>query len=811
MHQKIKSVAVIGAGTMGAGIAAHVANAGIPAVLLDIVPTSLTPQEEAKGLTLDHPQVRNRIVQAGFGRARNARPPSFMNPAAERLVTLGNVEDDFHLIADADWVVEAIIEKTEPKQAMMARIEATAKPEAIITTNTSGLPIASLAEGRSADFKRRFFGTHFFNPPRYLKLLELIATPETDPELVKIMATFGEDVLGKGAVFCKDTPNFIGNRLFSTGNCFAANYALENDYSVTEVDALTGPLLGRPKTATIRLIDLIGVDIAAFVAHNLYDLIPHDPHRDVLHSPKLDAVFAKLMDKNWLGLKTGQGFYKRSQDDDGNTIFLTLNPGTLDYEQPGEAQFASLEATKDIEDLGERVKAVLDDQWAADRGATLVRDLLSYEMAYAAYVAPEFSHNLKSVDDAIRWGFAWEAGPFQLWDKLGVADMAAKIEAAGYTTAPWVKDMLAAGISSFYQVENGVAIGYYDWDSKQYVPLEVNPKHINIDSLRSQDKVVASNESTSLLDMGDGVLLMEFHAKMNAMDEAMIEMMLQAQQMLEQDDKWIGMVVGNNGPNFCVGANIEMIVNAAQKQDFDFIDAWLKDVQDVLFAFHYSPKPVVAAVHQRALGGGAEIVFGSSRVVAHAESYIGLVEFGVGVIPSGGGVTTSIRRNIAAGMAVPDTSPQPLARKVFEDIGLSKVSTSADDAKALGYLEPADRIVMNRDYLLYEAKREVLNMVAEGYIPDPPAKMFAGGRDLKAALKIGTWMMTQSGFLSNHDKFIAEQLINIIAGGDLSRGQWVNEQHFLDLERSAFLHLTATKKTQERILYMLHNGKPLRN
>ncbi|MDX1520971.1 MAG: 3-hydroxyacyl-CoA dehydrogenase/enoyl-CoA hydratase family protein, partial [Anaerolineae bacterium] len=768
MSQKIKSVAVIGAGTMGAGIAAHVANAGIPATLLDIVPTSLTPEEEAKGLTLESPQVRNRLVTAGFERARKARPASFMSKAAEQLVTLGNVEDDFDKIAQADWVVEVIIEKLEAKQAMMARIEATAKPEAIITTNTSGLPIASIAEGRSDAFKKRFLGTHFFNPPRYLKLLEIIPTPDTDPEIVKTIAAFGEDTLGKGVVFCKDTPNFIGNRLFSMGNSFAVNYALENGYNVTEVDTLTGPLLGRPKTATIRLLDLVGVDIAAFVAHNLYDLIPHDPYREVLHSPKLDALFEKMLAEQRLGNKTGQGFYKKGQDAEGNRVFMTLNLDTFEYEIPENAHFESVGAVRKIEDLGRRIKGLLDDKWQEDRGAKFVRDVLSYELAYAAHVTPEIAHTLKSVDDAIRWGFAWETGPFQLWDMLGVAEMTEVIEAAGYTVAPWVKEMLAVGITSFYQVDNGRVVGYYDWDSKGYAPLAANPKHIKVDDLRNSGQEIAKNDSASLHDMGDGVLLLEFHAKMNAIDDDMVKMMLRARQMLETDDRWIGMVVGNDGLNFCVGANIFMIGMAAQNKLFDEIDTWLKNVQDTLLAFHYSPKPVVVAVHQRALGGGAEVVFGSSRVVAHAESYIGLVEVGVGVIPAGGGVTTLVRRIIADGMKVQHADPLPLAQKVFETIGLAKVSTSAAEAKELGFLGPNDRIVMNRDNLLYEAKQEVLSMVAGGYAPEAPAQMYAGGRDLKAAIKMGVWMMQQSNFISEHDQFIGNQLANIIAGGDLS-------------------------------------------
>ncbi len=467
MSQKIKSVAVIGAGTMGAGIAALVANTGLPVLLLDIVPTELTPEEEAAGLSLDDEAVRNRIVEAGLKRAKQARPPAFADAEAEKLVSLGNIENDLDKIAEVDWVVEAIIEKLEPKQALMVRIDALRHPDSIITTNTSGLPIASIAEGRSDSFKRHFLGSHFFNPPRYLKLLEIIPTADTDPTVVDTLATFGQERLDKGVVFCKDTPNFIGNRLFSINNSFAANYALEHGYSIAEADALTGPLLARPRTGTFRLQDLVGIDVTIYVAHNLYDLIPHDPYREVLHSPKLDGLVEAMMSRQWLGNKTGQGFYKKGEDAEGNRVFMTLNPQTMTYDVPAQPHFEAVEAVGAIDEVGARVRALLADEWQGDRAAQFVRDLLTHELSYVASVAPEIAHNLKSIDDAIRWGFAHEVGPFQLWDRLGVAEMVAMIEAAGYTVAPWVTEMLAQGYATFYHPDE--AESYYDWDSQQYV------------------------------------------------------------------------------------------------------------------------------------------------------------------------------------------------------------------------------------------------------------------------------------------------------------------------------------------------------
>lgn len=473
MIDSIQQVVVIGAGTMGAAIAALVANAGLPVVLLDLAPDTLTGEEEAQGLTLQSPAVRNRIVQAGFERMRRAKPPAIAGPEAEQLMTLGNTADDFGQVGEADWIIEAIIEKLGPKQAMMARIEAVRKPGSLVSSNTSGLPITSLAEGRSDEFKRHFLGTHFFNPPRYLKLLEIIPTAQTGPAVVETMATFAEKRLGKGVVFCKDTPNFIGNRLFSIGNCFTIHHGLANGYTIEEVDALTGPLLGRPKTATFRLLDLVGLDIAAYVAQNLYDLVPEDEYRAVLRSPAMENVVGELIKRGWLGHKSGQGFYKQGLDEQGQRIFTILNPATFTYEPPQTPTFESVSAVQNMTDLGQRLAALLAPEWQQDRAAQFVWAVLSHDLAYAAARAQEIAHDLKSIDDTVRWGFGHEAGPFELWDKLGVAHTAAKMEAAGLQVAPWVKTMLAAGCDSFYRVEEGRVTGYYDWVRQGYRELAV--------------------------------------------------------------------------------------------------------------------------------------------------------------------------------------------------------------------------------------------------------------------------------------------------------------------------------------------------
>ncbi|RME43232.1 MAG: 3-hydroxyacyl-CoA dehydrogenase/enoyl-CoA hydratase family protein [Caldilineae bacterium] len=811
MSYQIQKVGVVGAGTMGAAIAAHVANAGYPVVLLDIVPFKLTPEQEAKGLTLDDPAVRNSIVQAGFDRCRKARPASFMSKEAEALITLGNLEDDLHLLADCDWIVEAIIEKLEPKQALMERLESVRKPGSIVTSNTSGLPIASISEGRSDDFRAHFFGTHFFNPPRYMKLLEIIPTPATDREAVKTIADFCETRLGKGIVYCKDTPNFIGNRMMSIDGAFIGDYAFRNGYTVEEVDAITGPLIGRPKTATFRLQDLVGIDVAAFVGQNLYDLIPNDPYREVLRTSAANPVIEELMKRGWLGNKSGQGFYKKSKDAEGKRVFLVLNPETFEYEMPKKPKFDSVGAVRKIEDLGERLRALFSDKWKDDRAAQLAWAVISHQLVYAAAKVPEIADDILSIDNAMRWGFSYQAGPFEMWDMLGVAETATKMEASGLTVPPWVKDMLAAGHTSFYQYQNGKAVAFYDPTSGDYRPIPADPRKIDVDDLRAAGKELQRNDSASLLDMGDGVLLLEFHAKMNAIDDKMVEMMVAARQKLDEAD-YVGLVIGNQGENFCVGANIFTIAVAAQQGMFDQIDAAVRALQDALMAFRYSPKPVVVAPFGMALGGGAEIVMAGSRRVAHAESYIGLVEVGVGLIPAGGGVKEMVRRIMNTGMRLSEyENPVNLAERIFQTIGMAKVGTSAAESRELGFLDENDRIVMNRDHLLYEAKQEVLKMAAEGYVAPAPEKVFAAGRDTLAALNVGVWMMQQGNYLSEHDALIGKHLARVICGGNLTVPQWVDEQHFLDLEREAFVELTKTEKTVARIWHMLQTGKPLRN
>ena len=810
MSHPIERVAVIGAGTMGAAIAAHVANAGLPVLLLDIAPRELTEKEAAKGLTLEDRAVRQRIVQTGFDRIRKLKPASFVSRAAEKLVQLGNLEDDLERLAEVDWIIEAIVERLDIKRDLMQRIDKVRGPETIVTTNTSGLPIHQICEGLSNDFRRHFFGTHFFNPPRYMKLLEVIRGDEADPLAVSSVAEIATQKLGKGVVFCRDTPNFIGNRIMSVIGTATIGYGLEHGYRFEEVDALTGPLIGRPKTATFRLQDLVGIDIAAGVASNLHGLIPDDEYRHLLKHPKAESVIAGLLERGRLGNKTGSGFYRKSKGADGKAVFEVLNPETFEYEASQKVRYESVGALRKVEDLGERIKGFYDARWKDDAGAKMVRAAIGNLLAYSAAKGPEIAFDLAGIDQAVRWGFAYETGPFELWDMLGVAETVEALEADGFEIADWVKDMLASGATSFYNSENGRPVAAWDWEKKQYRKLPEREDELSLDELRASGAILESNESASLLDMGEGVLLLEFHSKMNAIDDGTVAMMGRAKVLLDED-AWYGLVIGNDGSNFCVGANLMGVVQAAMAGDFDGIREAAKALQHALRDLRYHRKPVVAAVHGMALGGGAEIAMGVDRIVAHCETYMGLVEVGVGLVPAGGGLKELARRCITPVMAEKEGDPLPAAGRVLETVAMAKVSTSAAEAAERGFFAHSDRIIMNRAMLLAEARQEVLSMVTDGYLPEPPAQIFAGGRDLYAALSMVPWTMQQAAWASEHDAMLARRIAYILSGGDGSSPGWMDEEHFLRLEREAFADLVQTEKTQARIKHMLETGKPLRN
>lgn len=798
MTYKIEKVGIVGAGTMGGGIAAHLANIGIPVVLLDIVPFNLTDEEKKDK------KARNRIVKAGYDQMVKARPANLGNKDRANLITIGNLDDDIELLADCDWVVEVIIEKLEPKQALMEKLEKICKPTAIISSNTSGIPINQIADGRSDEFKARFLGTHFFNPPRYLKLLEIIPIADTAPEVVDFMVDFGTRVLGKGVVVCKDTPNFIANRFIAVAGNHSVKTALDLGLSVPEVDSITGSLIGRPNTGTFRLTDLVGLDIMVHVNSNLYPAIPHDNYREYLVDPDVIAINDKMMANKWLGNKTGQGFYKKTMVD-GKREFWALNLKTFDYEPDPKTRFESVGKVRKIEDLGERLKELISYD---DKAATFVRHALYFSMTYAAAVGQEIAYSITDIDNAVRWGFAHEAGPFEIWDMLGVAETVEKMESEDFVVADWVKDMLDAGINSFYD-EDGNA---YDFVNGGRLESKEDPNFISVEMLKKANGgVVASNPSASLHDMGDGVLLFEFHAKMNAIDTDMISLGHKALELLDED-KWVGMVVGNNGKDFCVGANIGAVGIAAAQGMFDQIEEMIKALQTLTFNLRHAPKPVVTAPHQRVLGGGVEMTMAGWESVADHETYMGLVEVGVGLIPAGGGLKELLRRKMNPVMANPHGDAIVPMQEIFTQVATAQVGTTgAWAAKDLGYLQEDDLLVFNSDHRLAKAKQRVLQLVDAGVRPPEVEKIYAAGRDVYSALQLGLQSFVWGRYASEHDQLIGKKIAYALTGGGISSPQWVDPWYILDLEREGFLSLLGEEKTRDRITQMLMTGKPLRN
>jgi 3-hydroxyacyl-CoA dehydrogenase len=790
MSQRIRKVAVLGAGTMGAAIAAHCANAGLEVDLLDIA-----PDEDDK----------NAVVEAGFQRMQNARPAALMGENVADRIRIGNFEEHFGRVGEADWIVEAIIEKLQPKRELMQRVEDTARKDAIISTNTSGIPLHSISEGRSEEFKRRFVGTHFFNPPRYLKLLEIIPTEDTDPEIVEDVRNFGERVLGKGGVIAKDTPNFIGNRIGTFAGMQSARYAFENGYGIEEVDAITGPLIGHPKTATFRLNDQVGLDIAVGVAENLYEAVPEDESREELKPPE---KLEEMLEKDLLGNKSGAGFYKRDKRD-GKTVFDVLDLETFEHHPAENPEIPIASEAQQQGDLASRLQFLIEKA-DEDRHARYIRDTLLPYMAYASRRVPEISDTLEDVDHAMEWGFAHQTGPFRTWDLLGVRETVEKMESMDIDVASWVKEMLEAGNETFYKIENGRELQFSPV-SKEYEPVREDLMYISLEGLRDEDKELASNDSASLLDLGDGVLCLEVHSKGNSIDAQIVEMGNRALEELERDGV-VGLVIGNEGRHFSVGANLGEMAHSVKNGDLDQIEKSVEAFQDLLMALRFAPKPIVSAPRGQTLGGGLEVCLHSDRIVAAGETYMGLVEAGVGLIPAGGGTKEMARRLVSPPLhTAPDTPPLPFLQKAFEQIALARTATSALEAQKMGFLTENDRIVMNADHLISAAKRETLDL-ADGYTPPEHANnVYAAGRTARAALEMGIKTMQWGHYASEYDGVIAGHVARILTGGDLSLPQWVPEEYLLKLERQAFMDLLKQEKTHERIEALLETGKPRRN
>ncbi len=794
MTYTIKKAAVIGSGTMGGGIASLLAGIGVETLLLDIPAKDTQPG--------DAPAKRNAVVNNNLKNLQKMRPAQLFSQADLALISTGNTEDDLHKLSDADWVIEVIVERLDIKQSLMAKLAEIVKPTAIVTSNTSGLPIHKIVQGLGDDFSRRFLGTHFFNPPRYLRLLEIIPHEGTDPEIAEFMLDFGSRMLGKGVVLCKDTPNFIGNRFMSMSGMQAMNYAIDHEYTVEEVDALTGPLIGRPKTATFNLNDLVGFDIAVGVARNLYPAIPDDPAREVLNHQGAKQLSDALLERSWLGRKSGQGFYLMKKGAGGEKEFWALNLKTLEYEPPKEIEFESVKKHERVKPLGERIRLLISED---DRAGQYLWHLHAFYLAYASNRVPEITDTIVNIDNAQKWGFSHEMGPFEIWDAIGVAETIPAFEAAGYPVADWVKQMVAEGNTAFYlKNEQGKVVAYYSPQHSDYVALPTDPREIRIADLKADGKEIFANRDGSVYDMGDGVLLWEFHSKQNTITAQLVESGYKALELLEQP-QYVAMVVGNEAERFSIGANLMEAMGGG----LEGIENAIKALQDLTIAMKYAPKPVVTAPAGMAIGGGSELVLAGTVSVAHAELYMGQVEFGVGLVPAGGGCKELVRRLVNPVAEAGADILTPL-QKAFETIALAKVSESAKQAQELGLLAPTDKIVMNRAHLLGEAKAVALALVGT-YVARKPEKVYAAGRDAYAALMVGIAGFKESGFASEHDGLIAQHIAKILTGGGLAQPQFIDQQVFLALERKAFVELAMHEKTQQRIMYMLQNNKPLRN
>jgi 3-hydroxyacyl-CoA dehydrogenase len=807
MKRRIEKAVVLGAGTMGARIAAHFANAGLPCILLDIVPPGLA--QDAL------PEERNKIVRAGLEAARKAKPAAFFTASLAERISVGNFDDDLALCAEADWIIEVVAENLQIKKNLLARVAQFRKPGAIVTTNTSGLPVHLIAAGMSEEFQQHWAGTHFFNPPRYLKLVELIPGPETSLEVIEALSEFCDRRLGKGVVVAKDTPNFIANRIgtFSMLNALRLMGAL--GMTVEEVDACTGPVIGQPKSATFRTADIVGLDVLLHVVKNIYETVPSDESREMYRVPALVEEMAR---RGWLGDKTGQGFYKRVKGE-GEREILTLDVNTMEYRVRQKARFASLDNAKTMEDATERLRSLLGpvlEGQKGDKAQQFLWALLSETCLYAARRVPEISDHVADVDRAMRWGFSWEFGPFELMDAIGVKAFAAGVQKEGRKLPPVVEKLLASGREGFYE-SGKAATTVFDIASGAAKKVEEQEGVLILKSLKDASREVERNSGASLVDLGDGVVCCEFHSKMNAIGADLIAMIHKGLKRLDSD--FDAMVIANQAVNFSVGANLMLVLVAAQEQEWDELHLAVKQFQNANLAIKYASKPVVVAPQGLALGGGCEVSLHGARIQAAAESYIGLVEAGVGLIPGGGGSKEMLIRANEHSAGGDDLDLFHTLRPVFETIAMAKVGTSAEECRDLGFLRREDGVSMNRDRLVADAKQAALALVRGGY-QRPAASWQEGaqttqikvlGDQFLSGAKMAIHLLLRGGYATEHDAVVARRLANILAGGPLSAPQLVSEQYVLDLEREAFVALCGERKTQERIAHTLKTGKPLRN
>ncbi|MEO0534306.1 MAG: 3-hydroxyacyl-CoA dehydrogenase NAD-binding domain-containing protein [Cyanobacteria bacterium P01_A01_bin.123] len=789
MQTPFKTAAVLGAGIMGSQIAAHLANAGLTVHLLDLPATGGD---------------KNAGVETAFKKALKQSPPIFYSAKMAQRITLGNYDDHFDRLATVDWVIEAVVENLTIKQQLMTRVETVVDKKTVISTNTSGLSVAAIAHGRSASFRKRFLGTHFFNPPRYLQLLELIPTADTDPEVLTRTAEFGRLRLGKGIVIAKDTPNFIANRIGVFVSMLGIKAFTEQNYTVEEIDTLTGTLVGRPKSATFRTADLVGLDTLLYVSENLYPAIPEDEQRDMFQVPDL---LHTLVNTGTLGAKSGQGFYKKVAGE-----ILSLNPKTLAYEPPQPLNLGNLDSIKKLLSLKARLRKLYSDR---GRAGQFFRQLMLATLAYSVHRIPEIADSPVAIDQALRWGFGWELGPFQIWDALGFETVLEDLEKAGFTAPDWVKTMQASGGQSFYGDPHTV----YQPSDRCYIPQPLPPDEIHLGPLKANPQTTLwQNADAALIDLGNGVALYELRSKANTLTVKVINGLVAALDWLETHDTYHGLVIGNEGPNFCVGINLAEVGKMAQWENLNPLSHGHSSIAKLLSKFqalvqriYYFHKPIAAAVHGRALGGGCELAMACPHVVADAETYIGLVELGVGLIPAGGGLMRMARW--AAHQALTKTTSDilPYLKQVFTTIGMAKVANSAYEAMELGFLPPTTRVILNRDRRLYAAKQSVLCLARQGYVPPPRDPIPVLGAPARATLEHMAYVMAEGHYASAYDQVLANRLAYVLTGGDLTALTPVDENYLLGLERDAFLPLIDEPKTQARILHMLKTKKPLRN
>ncbi len=798
MDVSIERVAVIGSGVMGSALAAHFANAGVPALLLDIVPP--------EGMNVDgdpaSPGYRNALATAGRSKALKSKPPSFFTAAGARLVSVGNLEDDLERLNDVDWVLEAIIEKLDVKKSLFTKIAPHLKGTAVLTTNTSGLSITDMAESLPDPLKPRFFGTHFFNPPRYLRLLELVPHAATDAGILEAIATFGEEILGKGIVVAKDTPNFIANRIGVHWVMTVFRAIAEGDYTIEEVDALTGPAIGRPKSATFRTADLVGLDTLVHVSQTVYDRAAEDECRDYFKPPE---YVARMVENGLLGEKTGAGFYRKTKKN-GKTEIQTLDLGTFDYRDQKKSKFPSVDAAKSVKNTGERIAQLVKGK---DRAARFLWNVISDSLLYSARRLGEISDDVVAIDRAMKWGFGWDLGPFELWDGMGVEKTAERLRQEGREIPEIVEAVLRTPEKTFYHRDEKYRQFHFSTGHTRE-EVKVSPAVIDLTAYKANGGLVKKNAGASLVDIGDGILCLEFHSKMNAIGEDVISMMLKA--VKETEANFAGLVIGNQGKSFSVGANLMLLLLEAQDGNWEEIDLMVRAFQKANMALKYCSRPVVAAPFGITLAGGCEVCLSTGHIYASAESYMGLVEIGVGLIPAGGGCKEMLMRNLEGLPPIDGTDVFPYARAAFEAIGMARVSMSAEDARTFKVLRKSDGVAMNPDRLLYSAKAMALGLAAQGYRrPDPTIEVPVAGESGIAAIKTQLYNMHEGGFISEYDRYLGGELAGIICGGALPAGTKVSEQYLLELERVVFLRLCGQPKTRDRIKHMLKTGKPLRN